>query len=270
MGAVWWATRTEWKELATLRLSAIPTKYTIATIDPSPANKQLRIRFDDSVTIKQSTKGDHISYDLYFSEQQNGFKIQFDLIFKDRSVQICEIFIQRAPSKLESALREPSKFIAIGNLTKNAPIEFKFRDGYVDELLAKYQLDKTFKGDANACVQIEYLDGERIKPLLVDDIYFVEANALKRLNAGASQGDLALLTQPFQGYARRFGAKQPPTALREETLEPPKEAPSTAIPPPPQPVRNCAPMSPQVENSYTTIMQTGVIGNEDLKAVYEN
>lgn len=75
MAGVWWATRSQCKELATLRLSSIPAKYTFASFDPSPADKQLRVRFDENVAVKQFVSADQVGYDLYFSENQDNLKI---------------------------------------------------------------------------------------------------------------------------------------------------------------------------------------------------
>ena len=190
MAGVWWMTRTQCKELATLRLSSIPTKYTFASFDPSPADKQLRIRFDENVAVRQFVSADQVGYDLYFAENQEKLKIYLDLIFQDKSVQICEIAILSASPKIKPHLRDPKQFI---RLTEDTPVELKFRDGFVEELVSKYRFDKRYTGGTNSCVQIEYEeDSGKRKAALVDDIYFEPASL-----SDATKGDWSLLTRQF-------------------------------------------------------------------------
>lgn len=260
MAAVWWVTRTQCKELATLRLSSIPAKYTFASFDPSPADKQLRVRFGDNVTVKQFVTADQVGYDLYFSENQEKLKIHLDLIFQNKSVQICEIAILSASPKIKAHLGDPKQFI---RLTENTPVELRFRDGFVDELLAKYRFDKRYQGGTNSCVQIEYEeDSGKRKPALVDDIYFVAASL-----SDATKGDLSLLTRQFSIYAR-LGAAQPSTAVSDDNPEPPKDPPAITVTRP-NVSGTCPQRTSQVESAYTTIMSTGVVGDDELKALYE-
>jgi hypothetical protein len=260
MAGVWWVTRTQCKEVATLRLSSIPAKYTFASVDPSPADKQLRVRFDENVAVKQFVSGDQVRYELYFSDNQEKLKIHLDLIFQNKSVQICEIEILSASPKIKAHLRDPKQFI---RLTENAPVELKFIDGFVDELLSKYRFEKRYKGDANSCLQIEYEDdaGKR-KPALVNDIYFLEASV-----SDATKGDLSLLTQ-FSVYVRT-GVGQPSTAVTDEKPESPTDSPAITVAPRPNVSGTCPQKTSQVENAYTTIMSTGVVGDDELKILYE-
>lgn len=268
MAAVWWATRNECKEFAALKLSFIPTRHAAAAADPSQAVRYMMVRFDERVTVRQFARGDHTDYDIYLSENQTGFKIYLDIIAQDKAVQVCEISLQPAPPSIKSLLAQPDKFIPVGSHTENEPIEVKFKNGFLDELHSSF--DARSKGGVNVCIQTDYFDDEgKTRTALVDDVYFVE-NSVSLADIWTRFGGAAQPARPFRVYARA-GAAQPPTLVRERppepSLDPPAAVPALA---PPSPGAACPERPPQVKAALTTIITTGVVGDDDLKAVYEN
>lgn len=265
MVAVWWATRGDCKvTAATLRLSSIPTKYTVALREPSLAEKQLRIRFDQNVAVKQFSSHDEGWYDLYFVPKQQTVKIQLDLISisRGKSAQICQISIRPArPNEAD--------VVQILSETSNDPVAFKLKDGFVEEVHNKYDFKGPYEGSASSCLQVEYTDksGKRTQAL-VDDIIFVEANVANRLDRGIVD-DLSQLTRSFRVYAR-IGAGQPPSAVREGSAEPPQELHGGTVPVRSDPAGHCPPAVLQAQSGLSAIIIGGGLSEEDLKAVSAN
>ena len=275
MGAVWWATRTPCAEFApAIKLSAIPIEYATARLDPIQQDAQIRIRFDRRLRVRQYVDSQDLGFMFNFTPSMGEFDVQIDLIRDNKSVQACEISIKQAPDQFikNRLLEDKDKFIPLERNSENM-FELSFRPEFLREILKTYQFDTKYHSLINTCIQAGYYDSatREMKYVPVSEIFFVEPGMIERL--GKTQplaGNMSALLSDFSLYAIRN--IQTENAVSEKPTEPPVPKQVVATQPPAQPNVSCvgAAGDSKTKTAFETLMQTGVVADEDLKLLFEN
>jgi hypothetical protein len=277
MGAVWLATRTNCEPGADLKLSAVPVNAISGSgLNGSPA--YVRVRFDPQIKISELVNHDAEYSIFFFPGGPRALSIQVNLVQNDKSTQVCDIEISKAtPALIQSGvLLEHDKFIALertaGSDRNEGGFELKFRSGFIEDVLSKYQVEKKQSGGSNDCIQINFSDPSdgHVKSALVNEIYFVEPSFAERMkNVSPMKGDLSALLGSFKLYAVR--AAQAPNPVSDVKNDPiPARVPTVS--PPTSPAASCVtgntPSSAVA--ALESLKQTGVVSGDDVKTLFEH
>jgi hypothetical protein len=273
MGIVWFATRSDCEPGPTLKLSSIPLGYAISRSEPTESPAYLRVRFDPGVRTSEYVDSNLVYSIFYSSKNSRGLSIYVDLIQGNKSAEICNIELKPAPNQLKKLLNDPDKLITLDR-DQGGVFELKFRQDFVQDVLTKYHFEASYDPGSNACIQIDFFDplNGHIKPTLVNEIYFTDPDFAERLEGiSLFKGDLSSLLGGFKLYAVR--APQVPNAVSDIKNDIPVPAPVVTSRPPETPDTTCvAGNSPSATAgaALNSLKQTGVVSDDDVKALFEN
>ena len=281
LAAVWWVTRTSCSPGPDIKLSAIPGIYAISSSKPSVSAAYLRVRFTPEVSIREFVDPD-VNYDVFFpSSGPRSLTIQVDLIQGNKSVDVCHIDVQPAPTKIvkDGSLTDGAKYLALeqsqgSERHSNGGFVLKFRSGFVEDVLTKYHFDKEYSGGgSNDCIQIDISDPStgHVKPALVNEIYFTEPGLAERVkNIDIGSGDLSALRGGFRLYAVRAAqALNPVSDVRNEVPVPAHVETDKS---PASPDASCQSSNGPsgAKAALDSLKQTGVASSDDVKTLFEH